>query len=149
MFRKHALATASILVAIAASTASGGDDCERFYGGLGDMNPTVWSTTLLNIRNGPGTDHPVIEKLPLGHPGIVEQKCGDWVEITTDRFVGGKIKDIKGWIYLPLTCTTSDEIKGIEWTRRNTRIVRRIIAPECSARVNARASYLVSHIYEN
>jgi hypothetical protein len=148
--RKHSLAMASILMVIATTTASGSDDCERFHGGLDDMKPSVWSTTLLSIRKGPGRNHPVIEKLPLGHPGMVEQKCGDWVEINTDRFVGKQIKYIKGWIYLPLTCTTSDWIRGIEWTRRNTpKIVRRIIAPECSVKVNTRADYLSSHSYEN
>lgn len=42
---------------------------------------TLYTTTSLNVRNGPGTEYAIIETLAIGTPVVIVQTSGDWAEI--------------------------------------------------------------------
>jgi len=58
---------------------------------------------------------------------LVIQKCEDWIEIESDKRVGGSVRSFTGWAYFPMTCTPKWRVRGNRY--RNT---GPLIAPECS-----------------
>ncbi len=58
----------------------------------------VEDPTGLNIRTGPGMQHPVSEVLPDGSPVIIEDKKGNWLKIGTDKWAYYKLIKIVDFI---------------------------------------------------
>ena len=138
-------------VAALSAPQSAAPDCEQFERWPGSGIPTVFvRVARLNLREAPSTDAKIVAKLSRGLAMVVRQKCDDWIEVDTDLAVSGRIESFTGWVHHPLTCTTSDEIRGAEYSKRHIpRAARPVIAPECPTEVESRAQYLAEHPYEN
>ena len=51
----------------------------------------VEDLTGLNVRSGPGIQHPIVEVLPDGTPVVIEDKSGNWYKIGTDKWAYYKL----------------------------------------------------------
>jgi hypothetical protein len=66
------------------------------------------STTVINVRAGPGTDYPVVDQLGPGEEAIVtgENEAEDWWQVDLDP---APEAEVIGWVYAELVVLTGDE----------------------------------------
>ena len=103
-------------------------ECTVYENNMRSNAPIVVpSVARLKIRLGPSTEAPVVASVARGHMLVVRQKCGDWIELESDRRVDGRITPFTGWASFPLTCTPQWQIRA----KRSTDGAQTIIAPEC------------------
>ncbi len=65
------------------------------------------STTVINVRAGPGTNYPVVEQLEPGETALVtgENKAEDWWQIDLDP---APEVEVTGWVFAALVVLTGD-----------------------------------------
>jgi len=66
------------------------------------------STTVINVRAGPGTNYPVVAQLEPGEEAIVtgENEAEDWWQVDLDP---APEAEVIGWVYAELVVLTGDE----------------------------------------
>lgn len=72
----------------------------RLFGRSEDETPLFETTTALNIRRGPGTEHERLEASPLpgGTPLEILGEEGSWRLVNVAEEVGGAV-DVQGWVH--------------------------------------------------
>lgn len=72
----------------------------RIFGRREERRPTFRTITGLNIRSGPGTQHPTIpgSPLPIGTDVQIVQQQGSWRLVGVLDEVSG-FQDIQGWVH--------------------------------------------------
>ena len=96
--------------------------CILMYGYVNDPDPEG-----LNVRSGPGSGYPIVEKLPSPASGsyavvTIVGSVGEWLKISEVSIFNGEevLKKIDGWVYAPLIATTTrdDDYNDSKYTAK-------------------------------
>lgn len=71
---------------------------KKVMGGRDEQPETFAATEELNLRGGPGSQHPLVEALPMGTRVEVVEESGSWRRVIVQDSVHGR-DELRGWVH--------------------------------------------------
>lgn len=102
-----------------------GPICESFP----DTRPIVVAKAAVSVRSGTDRSGERVEKIARGHILLPKRRCGDRLEIETDKRAGSEVRSFSGWVQLSEVCAPRWYTRSVRPSHLPAIIV---IAPECA-----------------
>jgi N-acetylmuramoyl-L-alanine amidase len=71
---------------------------KKVMGGRDEQPDSFIATEELNLRGGPGSQHPLVEALPMGTRVEVVEESGSWRRVVVQDSVHGR-DELRGWVH--------------------------------------------------